>query len=444
MNPISDELNWLLSIAPYLVDSRVGIMQEVGEKPGEAGTPDFFHYYGRACNTQVFAGQDNFAHTGGASTQREIAFAKAVGEGVERYCSAIYDLEQLPLSSFQDAPFRCVDPSSFALYSQAQYDEPGFRLVPFTPATPVRWTPAVHPPTGEIWHVPAVMIYVPYFFRDAKAGSPVAQSISTGLACHVGWDRAVRSGICEVVERDAFTLFWQARITSPQIRVETLDDSNYGLVRRFEEVGYTVVLLNLTTDVGIPTVLSILCSASRNAPARVFAAASSLNPTEAVRKSLEELAHTRRYSQLLMSNMPPVVSRPPLYEDIEDQVGHLGYWANHDNVSPDDFYLAGEQRISLDELPDHSTGDPAADVRQLCAMIEAVGHQVLVADLTTPDVRALGLSVVHALVPGFHPLYMGHLSRALGGNRLWSVPQKMGYPGITPANGDNPLPHPYP
>jgi ribosomal protein S12 methylthiotransferase accessory factor len=54
------------------------------------------------------------------------------------------------------------------------------------------------------------------------------------------------------------------------------------------------------------------------------------------------------------------------------------------------------------------------------------------------------LKVVRAIIPGFHPLFMGHKLRALGGSRLWQVPQSLGYQGINRDTGDNPAPHPYP
>ena len=66
------------------------------------------------------------------------------------------------------------------------------------------------------------------------------------------------------------------------------------------------------------------------------------------------------------------------------------------------------------------------------------------ADLTTPDVEELGLKVLRCVIPGFHPLFMGHNLRALGGSRLWEVPQKLGYRGINREFRDNPAPHPYP
>ena len=73
-----------------------------------------------------------------------------------------------------------------------------------------------------------------------------------------------------------------------------------------------------------------------------------------------------------------------------------------------------------------------------------MNHRVLLAELTTPDVGGLGLSVVRAVIPGFHQLFMGHALRCLGGTRLWEVPQQLGYPGVTREGGDNPAPHPYP
>lgn len=48
------------------------------------------------------------------------------------------------------------------------------------------------------------------------------------------------------------------------------------------------------------------------------------------------------------------------------------------------------------------------------------------------------------MIPGLHPLLFGHGNRALGGERLRRVPRQLGYPGVTGASGDNPVPHPFP
>jgi ribosomal protein S12 methylthiotransferase accessory factor len=39
---------------------------------------------------------------------------------------------------------------------------------------------------------------------------------------------------------------------------------------------------------------------------------------------------------------------------------------------------------------------------------------------------------------------MGYQNRALGGRRLYEVPQLLGFPGLKPGEPDNPYPHPFP
>ena len=263
------------------------------------------------------------------------------------------------------------------------------------------------------------------------------------MACHESLDEATLSGICEVVERDAFTICWQAMLAPPQIRLDTLDDPGYDLVERFRQARVEVTMFDLSLDHGIPTVLSVARSAAPGAPAFAFAASSSPSPQTAVRSSLEELAHTRRYSQWIKEAMVPA-THDRSYRDVQGQVDHLNFAADHANAAQFEFLFASEQRRSFDELPDLSTGDPAEEVALLVERIVAVEGRVLAVDVTSDDVRELGLRVVRAIVPQFHPLHLGHELRACGGTRLWQVPQSLGYAGANPETDGNPTPHPYP
>jgi ribosomal protein S12 methylthiotransferase accessory factor len=443
MTQIYSSLHRLIDIYEYLVDDRVGIVKYIEEMPRLAGEPDFHLFAGQACNTSVFSGLKNFGRTGGASATRDSAMAKALGEAVERYCSAQFDVDDLPLYTAAEAPFPCAPPGEFAFNSPDQYEEPGFTWVPFTEQTPVRWTPTLDLTTGATCYAPAGTIFVPYFYYRGTSDSPIVLPISTGLACHCSFAEAALNGICEVIERDAFMITWQARLSRTQIRAETLSDANYDLVQRFERTGSSVTLLNLTMDTGVPVSLAVLRGHDPGAAPLVFAAAAHLNPEHAVRKSLEELALTARHVQKISSLLPPL-PHDPTYANITDQKSHLHFWADPANTSLADFIFASAERIDFQDLENLETGDPQRDVQILADKVRGVGHRVLVADLTTDDVRALGLSVVHAIIPGFHPLFMDHRQRALGGYRLWEIPQKLGYEGITRATGDNPLPHPYP
>jgi ribosomal protein S12 methylthiotransferase accessory factor len=427
-----------------LLDPDVGILSTLEEVRREAGGPNFFHYRARSCNVGAFTVERNFRDSGGASDRREIAMAKAIGEAIERYCSAIFDLDALPLCSYDAADFRCTAPEAFALYLPKQYRREGFPWVPFRRDTRIRWTAARDLATGQEVHAPACRVYMPYTYYLGTGDAPIDQPISTGLACHMDWPRAAVNGVCEVIERDAIMITWQAKMAPAQIRVETLSEANYDLVQRLEHAAALVTLFDLTMDHGVPTVLATLRGAATTTPALVVAGSASLAPELAVRKALEELAHTRRYSQYIRSHAPRIVPDPPDYDSVTDQITHLNFYVDSKNLPHADFLFGSRKRVDFDELPNRATGSAMRDLEVLAARIAAVGEQVLVADITTADVENLGMKVVRAVVPGFHPLHMGHQNRALGGRRLREVPQKLGFVGIPGTASDNPAPHPYP
>lgn len=425
-----------------LVNEHMGVVRRLTEVYTEPGTPNFFHYAAEASNTRAFSEQRNFHNTGGASVHRPVAIAKAVGEAVERYCAALYERDALPFCSAREAPFACVDPAAFALHTPAQYHQPGFPWAPLDADTALRWTAARAFSSGREVHVPAAFCWIPYFYDATIGEAPIGQPISTGLACHADYPRAVLSGLCEVLERDAFTIFWQRGLSLPQIRIETLSEANYDRVHRFEVTGDRVILLNLTLDHGVPVVLSILASSQAARPAYVFAASCDPDPERAVAKALEELAHTRRYSQRVHRHLAPVAPDND-YEQVRTQMDHLNLAGDHAKAHTLKFALESRQRQSFDDIASLVQDDVAATAAHVVAQVEATGHQVLVADLTSDDIAACGLTVVRVLVPGYHPLFMGHHWRALGGERLWTVPEKLGLKALY-TGADNPNPHPYP
>ena len=436
-------LNRLLDALDYLVDDRVGLIHYAGETPREPGAMALYYCYAQACDTGAFCEASNFGNTGGAALKRDQALAKAVGEAVERYCSAMYDFTLFPLHSYEEAPFECVPPEDFALYTPEQLKGPDFLWAGFDRTTPVRWIEAYNPLTGKVIHVPACMVFVPYRYSVDQGEAPIVQPISTGLACHASLAEAARSGICEAIERDAFTIVWQAALSMPHLITETLSDRNFDLVERVERTGAAVTLLDLTMDHGVPTIMAVACSDREEAPALTLAASTRLDPEQAVLTALEELAHTRRYAQLLKGRMDRLVADPG-YTKIKTEQDHLRFWADRDRLHLADFLFASDERRDFDDMENLSTHDPAGDALELCRRLDDVGEPVYLVDLTTPDVAGLGLAVVRAIVPGLNPLAMGYGSRSLGGRRLWEVPGKLGHPGRSQYQGDNPLPHPYP
>ncbi len=443
MSDIITPIRRLTDNLPSLLDPKVGIITDVSEHPLEVDSPRFFRFNGSAANTEAFGEYRNFAIGGGAATDRELALAKTVGEAVERYCAAIYDKEEYPLCSYNEAPFTCVHPETFALYGQIQYDHEKFDFDPFTVDSPVRWMPAHNLSKNNITHVPASMVYVPYYFYENEDETPIIQPISSGLSCHCSYEEAVIGGICEVIERDDFMITWQAQLSRRKIRLESLSATNKDLISRFTEFGYHIDLIDISNETTIPGVLAVGTHRGSNYVPLVVAASVAMSPEEAVKKALEELAHTERYAYQIKTELPRVEPHPE-FDNILGQTHHVNLWVDPKMKKHAEFLTASDQWIDFDQLVDHSNPTPKSELDHLVEVISKSGYEVLVTDITTSDISELGMHVIRAIIPGYHPLFMGYHNRPLGSKRLWSVPKALGLGGRTQEQGDYPFPHPFP
>jgi ribosomal protein S12 methylthiotransferase accessory factor len=443
MNNTLTPLRRLTASLPYLLDPQTGIIKFAEEHPKEAGAPDFFRFIAEAANTNAFGQYQNFAIGGGAATTRDIALAKTLGESIERYCAAIYDPLEFPFCSYELAPFRCVHPSQWALFGQKQHDYPEFMFDRFDVFSPVRWYPVTDISDQTTIHVPASMVFVPYFFYKNGEEAAIVQPISTGLSCHCSYEEAAIGGLCEVIERDDFTITWQAKLARTRIRLSSLSNANLDLVRRFEVAGYEMHMMDISNETRIPGILVVARNRNEKFLPIAVSASVSLDPEEAVRKALEELAHTERYVFQIRNELPRLNAHED-FDNVINQVAHVNYWINHKIAHNADFLFSSDEWMDFSDLPDYSTGNPKEDLAFIATRLAETGYQPLVAEITTPDIESLGITVVRALIPGYNPLHMGYHNRATGGERLWTIPQKLGYEGISRETGDYPFPHPFP
>jgi ribosomal protein S12 methylthiotransferase accessory factor len=253
---------------------------------------------------------------------------------------------------------------------------------------------------------------------------------------------AALSGIYEVIERDAFAITWQAQLPRPRIRPDTLPPKLRHLLARIERPGSRVVLFHLPMDHGVPVILSAMTSTVSDAPTLVVGAAAHLDPALAVQKSLEELAQIAAMAQRTKSRQPKF-SPGSQWKNVVDPQSHAALYYDHTNAHLAGFLFDSSEYRSFTDIEGLSTGNPIRDLDLLVTTLHAFHYTVVVADVTTEDVRALGLCVLRAMIPGFHPLYMGYRFRALGGMRLREVPRTLGYAGMIRKTGDNPSPHPF-
>ena len=430
----------ILDLWPELVDAKTGIVRDVVEFRVDDDEPPFVHYLSTASSTEAFGYLPNFGNNGGAATTARAAIAKALGEAVERYCSAFFRSDDLIYARYRDLHEPATHPDGYALYSSPQYEAPGFPWRPFDSDTTVAWTRGVSLVTGETTLVPAAYVYVPYRYERNRSETPITQPISTGLACGTSLENATLTALCEVIERDAFTITWQASLSRPQIPLPSLPPDLLELVNRFQSVGLTVHMVDITTDIACPTVLTVAEGFTPTSPAVAVAAAAHPDPNIAARKSLEELAHTRKFATQCMDYMPPVpVDVENAHPAVDDQRTHLRFYCPQEAKPFAEFAWAGTEKVRLHDI--RTTTSQTLDA--LVAEVAATGQDIIALELTTSDIAELGLHVVRVIVPGCHPLHMSHAFRCRGGDRIAMVPIRLGASDWSPEH-DNPYPHPFP
>lgn len=431
----------ILDLWSELVDRRTGIVREVRELLIDDDEPGFVHYLSFAASTEAWGLLPNFGNNGGVGTDRRTALRKALGEAVERYCSAVFSYADLIWSTYGELRDRAVCPEAFALYLQRQYASPDFPWEPFQDGTPVSWTTGVSLVDGEPVLVPAAFVFVPYQYRTSWPDTPITQPISTGLACGTSWHDATSAALCEVIERDAFCITWQRRLSRPRIRNASLPSQTRSLVRLFHDVGIDVHLIDISSDIPCPTVMAIAEGHALSSPAVAVAAAAHRDAGVACVKAIEELAHTRRFASQVMDYLPEVaVDIENGHPDVQCQRGHLRFYCPQSSKRYANFLWSSDAEINLTDVGNGGADRPGS-LEHLVDEIAGKGEEVVACNLTTPDVAELGLSVVRVVVPGLHPLHMGHQNRALGGRRLRHVPDLL---GASSDSFDNPFPHPFP
>lgn len=427
----------LFDLLPDLIDHEIGILGQVISVPRQANMPDFMYFKAMVSNTGVFGGEENFSVAGGTAINRDRALAKAIGEGIERYSSGIYSWEELELGSYIDFRELAIHPSNFTSFAEDQFEKADFPFSRFKEDTILRWSSAKNLDSGKEVLIPASLVYCPYIADKKNGEATIMEVISTGLASHLSYEEASLNGILETVERDSFMLAWLSGIVSDQIEPKSLLPIHTEMIFRFEKLGYQITLLNITSDTQIPSVMAVMKGKFDGSVPFLVAAATHLNPAIAIQKCLEELALIERYAKRVMmtaADWYPYIS----YEKVKYLVDHIRFWIDHNIFPKGDYLLQAKNKIRLEDIPDLSSTSPNKDLNLVLELIKSTGYEVLIADVTTPDIADLGFSVIRAVIPGFLPLNKSYNCRPLCSKRLLKFMEKKGR-----GKQVNNLPHPF-
>ncbi|MEI6043685.1 MAG: YcaO-like family protein [Chloroflexota bacterium] len=482
----SEAIDPLYQAAP-LIDKRLGPITSVRT---HRVSNDYAYLHVVTASVRDPAGPNNeplaeiIAAGGGLTNTR--ARSAAIGEAIERLSLSRFQPEQAasPTTSgpanrsikccYDELKGEGVNPQSLIHYPTTIYNQPAISLQPYDPTMPLYWVKGHYlSDMRPVW-VPCFSVYTRYSVGQDSYFDAV---VSTGGACDHEWQKAVISGLYEVVERDAFTIHWENRWpTEPLTIPPTMEEVALSLQKN----GFKLFVGQLATDTGIPVALAAVIDESGGKRAALgLGAAARATPEAAAYRAIEEALLTSFWVTTLlqispltlnqlrfwMNGLPEPSIHAHLYGFPQMREQASFFWANHqmgignqvsgvgDQVTGiGDGYrgriISDTQHLTPDTLSDtqHLTPDTlerSTEMNWLLERIRSTGAEPIVVDVTAEEARRCGFVVVRVLIPSFVPLGRGVKVRPLTNQRLRSVPEWFGRKSLADS-GFNPDPHPFP
>ncbi|MBV8746873.1 MAG: TOMM precursor leader peptide-binding protein [Xanthobacteraceae bacterium] len=362
----------------------------------------------------------------GKGSTAEQGEASALMEAIERYCGIFQGDEIRKKGRFTDfAIGEAVHPNDVLLFSDAQYQgkqAPGSDAhatpptpEPFDPASKVEWSPVWSLRDERFKYLPTSLLY--FFYK----GPGAINTDSNGCAAGNTLEEAIVQGFLELVERDAYAIWWYNRLQRAQVDLNHFNDSYIrDLQTQLADAGRKLWVLDVTSDLGIPTFVAILHWMQNSQENIEFGSGAHFDARIALLRALTEL------NQFLSIGL---------------MGGGTGEKSSLDGVTPlrleDHPFLmsTGAQAVQWNWDEKFARAGTREQVIACMQLARSKGLDFLVLDQTRPDV---GVPVVRVVVPGLR-----HFYRRFAPGRLYDVPVKLGLRAQPLAESElNPL-HPH-
>lgn len=218
-------------------------------------------------------------------------------------------------------------------------------------------------------------------------------------------------GFFELVERDAFALWWYNRLRVPAVDLSSFNDEFMAAAEDYyHRQQRTLWLLDVTSDFRVPAFVALSRRTGGISEDIIYGAGAHSDPKLAALRAICELNQCLTW-------LPGPASRDgkPMIDD------PLALWWWRTARLDDCPWLSPAPDVAPSRAGDFSvpeTTDARDDVAGCLALLESKGMELLVLDQTQPDI---GMPVVRVMVPG-----MRHFWQRLAPGRLYNAPVGMG------------------
>ncbi|MBI2025597.1 YcaO-like family protein [Candidatus Kaiserbacteria bacterium] len=386
----------------------------------------------------------------GVSFDFDEAASKAIGEFLERYALSTYRIADLVRASPANLRRRkaCfLDPVLLAGFSDEQKSK-NMRLY-FGEKSHFFWAKGEELTSGKTALMPAQTVFWNYYV-DHNFAEPILREANTNSGGgYFTKEGAILSGLRELIQRDAFFIYWLNKVAPPQIDLNEISHPGIQkILDALKRYQLEARVVHLTSDIELPSVAAIILDGSGGKRGVYLGAGCECSLRGAIERALTEALSVYHWVRKQESEGFYTLPSPYVPFSLRElgQKERLLYWANPETFRHFKWFLDGES-IPLADLERRFAHvrfqNDAEELAHLASLIETRGPEYKIyCYLSANEVlREVGYRSAKVVVPALVPLYLHEHNAPLGAVRLTEVPEKLGF-----GSREFPFqpPHPFP
>jgi len=300
----------------------------------------------------------------------------AIMEGIERYCAEVHD-RRIELGYYHEmfGRGRIVDPKDLILSPDADPNQ----ILPWAQGFDIANDEPVFVPAHAVFHP------LPHNYR------PLFRSGTNGLASGNTMEEAIFHALAEVIERDAWSLVEASRNTGPAV-VNIEDPLINGMQKKFADAKVDVIIRNITSDIGIPTMAAIADDVLLKDPMLLtMGIGTHTSARVAVMRALTEVAQSR-LTQIHGAREDTTVAQMRKRLGYDRTKRMNAYWFKDNGT------------VDYSTIGSCDSDDFLKDIHRMINALKKKGlDRVIVIDLTRDEID---IPVVRVVVPGLESFAM--------------------------------------
>jgi len=370
---------------------------------------------------------DNIVAGGSSTNDKIIGILKCAAELIERFCLFTFHPDTISIKSRQEmsSHTNTIDPQT--IHPQIKGGQFG-------------WIKGKELNTNKDVSLPAQMVYLNYYSwaRKNHKEPRFIQQISNGGCFGFTKESAMLRGIYELIERDAILTKYLARLPLYSIDITSIRNKEIqSLHQTIKQYNFENVLVDATSDLGIPTYFSAAIDNSGIVPQVTYGAKASLHSMDAIIGAIEESHMGRtwvRYELLQRDGVIPHISPNAIRTRLE----RAFYYADKKNSMPL-FNSLKHIKFSSGISPLQKNLD--SDKNELDLLLDILkkrGIRVIAVDVKPPFLDKYPIFIYKIIMPDLQYLYLEEGTKNINSERIGKV---CAFYGKQLPNRFNEIPH---